>query len=173
MKGILFRADSIKAIVEGRKTVTRRVIKPQPPNTAIMADSEDIKSRYQVGDVVYIKEAYWKDIDGSLFDYADAPRELIPDFCTLVSPLFMPEWAARYFIRIKDVRAERLQDILTTAKDVFLEGLPDEYAECAFGFALDWFKGLWDSIHKDYPWEANPWVFRYEFEPSYLTNERD
>jgi hypothetical protein len=122
-----------------------------------------LHTRYQVGETVYIKEAYWKDSDGSLFDYADAPRELIPDFCTLVSPLFMPEWAARYFIRIKDVRVEKLQDILTTPKDIFLEGLPDEYAECAFGFTLDWFKGLWDSIHKDYPWEANPWVFRYEF----------
>ena len=76
MKGILFKPDMIKAIVEGRKTVTRRVIKPQPaPGQAIdnlfggfylveMGENfpidiiERVKPRYHVDETVYIKEAW-------------------------------------------------------------------------------------------------------------------
>jgi len=72
------------------------------------------------------------------------------------SPLFMPEWAARYFITITDVRAERLQEI--SRDNILAEGIyPFPYHNKTE------FKNLWNSINKDYPWESNPWAFAYSF----------
>ncbi len=84
------------------------------------------------------------------------------------SPLFMPKWAARDFIQITDVRHERLQKI--TSYDLVAEGCPidvnrkEEDKEVYDNeLALMWYKNLWDSINPKYPWEDNPWVWRYEF----------
>jgi hypothetical protein len=84
MKGILFKPDMIKAIVEGRKTVTRRIIKPQPiisqnengysfnwqmspgmvyvcanaPSLSDLMQAMKNKSRYHAGEIIYIKEVW-------------------------------------------------------------------------------------------------------------------
>jgi len=180
MKGMIFKPESIQAIIEGRKIQTRRVIKPQPKPDLIkhanspywisgLADDSYEKvniPRYQVGEVVYIKEAYWKDSEGNLFDYAlDAPTQAIPDFCKLMSPLFMPEWAARYFIEITDVRAERLQEINRNRHDeVLKEGYPFGYDVTQLNeHPINTFARYWNSINKDYPFESNPWVWVYTF----------
>jgi len=82
-----------------------------------------------------------------------------------ISPLFMPEWAARYFIKITDIRAERLQEI--TEEDAEAEGLiltkSGWKTDYIVSSATEKFAILWNSINKDYPWESNPFVFVYSF----------
>ena len=207
MKGILFKPESIKAIIEGRKTQTRRVIKPQPPQGCSMAvythdrcpnldewvfageDGDPIDAKcpqppYQVGEVVYVKEACHKDTLGDwryTLDDKLLPRTANYTGHDTINPMFMPEWAARYFIKITDVRAERLQEI--KGIDCLAEGVEpckykgytDSYRDN--DYLIGHFATLWDSINakstttksdmgtvtgKGYPWEMNPWVFRYE-----------
>jgi len=157
MKGILFTPEMIQAIVEGRKTQTRRVIKPQPkylegnPYSQWFWCKQDISeiealqkginhavwwdgvknpnvmtafARYQVGEVVYIKEA-WGPAEGLKVLYKASETELSHYEEILIggwrSPMFMPANNARYFITITDVRAERLQEI--TEEDAIAEGI--------------------------------------------------
>ncbi len=214
MKGILFKPDIIKAIREGRKTVTRRlsgkgleIVNANPAEWWLAKDFPQgmvyrnttqfqwdtggkmctVNARYHVGEVVYIKEAFiysfgrYPDIfwiqycsDGAKieqhisfrFPWGKAARQCytkLDGSPNRVSPLFMPAWAARDFIKITDVRAERLQEI--TNKDAEAEGV-DSYS--ADNWQTEEFRGnyaeLWDSINPDYTWESNPWVFRYQFE---------
>jgi len=161
----------IKAIVEGRKTQTRRVLNPQPfmrsgilrwiPSISQRHGIVDINlddhadlaipyARYQVGEVVYIKEPYlnmpWGDIMYPL--YFNNRSTVNP----WKSPLFMPEKLARYFIKITDVKPQRLHDI--TEEDCVNEGLTENINDYAL---------LWDSINPKYQWDTNPWLWRYEF----------
>jgi len=180
MKGILFKPDMIQAIIEGRKTQTRRLIKPQPVQFnnlgefdagigeawfhGITSDNwETRKPRYQVGETAYIKEA-WASFPAyephkPYVTYKSSVDAYRLGSTKWKSPLFMPEWAARYFLEITEVRAERLQEIRYL--DIFLEGVPEQG-----GFIKNFkaFERLWNSINKDYPWESNPWVWVYIFE---------
>lgn len=136
---------------------------------------------YGIGETVYIKEAVQlcKNRDGS-WDRAATPiykaeissTDLVSEVCDWdwLSPLFMPEWAARYFIKFTDVRAERLQEI--TEQDCIAEGITVERLHycvvCSAGgdggnYATprEAYHELWNSINKDYPWESNPLVFVY------------
>ena len=186
MKGILMKPDGITATAERRKTVTRRVIKQLSPEYEweVIDTGEPIRMfkdgiggciflqpRYQVGETVYIKEA-WSDIycftnkdKGNVLyaiDYPPAPKGF-----KWHTPFFMPEWAARYCILIKDVRAERLQEIGwddCLAEGVIQRGMGEFVFRCAYSVPQGAFIELWDSINKDYPWESNLWVFRYEYE---------
>jgi hypothetical protein len=89
----------------------------------------------------------------------------------------MPKEAARIFLRVTDVRAERLQDI--SVVDVMAEGLPcdneinnpdqsthDGIKAWNLAYAQHLFRELWDSLNaaRGYGWETNPWVWVYEFE---------
>jgi hypothetical protein len=79
------------------------------------------------------------------------------------SPLIMPAWAARYWLRINGVRAERLQDI--TEGEAKREGLRGGSAAMGHTFThRELFIGLWDSIYGPGSWDKNPWVWRIEFE---------
>jgi len=199
MKGILFKPDMIQAIVEGRKTQTRRVIKPQPRRIDDAFDGtwewkekghyyddltlyEELRSKppYQVGETVYIKEAWAEWINTSehlasgVISIEEARADVIykattPNWDEILKEngnpylikhtLLMPEWAARYFIKITDVRAERLQEI--TEEDAILEGMP-RVTFPRHGAIIAYGK-LWNSLNKDYPWESNPWVWVYTF----------
>lgn len=181
MKGIMFKPDMVRAIKVGNKTVTRRLtglseINKQPDkwvyehqfNWRNQYDktgtlSVVIKPRYQVNDIVYIKEAGVWDERVRMVAY----RDNAPDNFTAKwqSPMFMPAWAARYFLKILDVRAERLQTINTIQHDeVLKEGYP-------FGYdvgSLDenpvvTFARYWDAINPKHPWSSNPWVWRIKF----------
>ena len=218
MKGILFRPWKIKAMAEHPDivTVTRRVIKPQPidcvaelkrhseyldyyiPYTTdrkVANDNEGYRKddcgyvpRYQVGEIVYVKEAWCAGSPAT-----ETGRGIIPithvrpalgmkvvyklgsnyggDDPPWRSPLFMPAWAARYFIKILDVRAERLQEI--TGEDCVKEGIAlphrvfgdgdSEYFEAIEKEYINLYHRLWDSINKDYPWESTPFIWRYAF----------
>ncbi|MCJ7669550.1 MAG: hypothetical protein MUO61_03415 [Dehalococcoidia bacterium] len=120
---------------------------------------------YQVGEVVYVKEAWatFKALDNiPIVRIKDATIFYAEDFgksgCTGKhrSPIHLPERFARSFIKITDVRAERLQEISEgDAQDEGVTYYDDN--------AVDVFMELWGSINPKYPWESNPWVFVYSF----------
>ena len=135
-----------------------------------------VKPHYKVSEVVYIKEAWavgeqWDNKKPSEIDPLTAvwyPTEnnVKPLWVgRLRSPLFLPEKFARYFIKIKAVRVERLQEI--TEVDASREGFnyweydnPDAYADCP---CLNQFILFWNKTNPKYPFSSNPFVFVYSF----------
>lgn len=134
MKPILFNTEMVKAILEGRKTVTRRVIKGQDKNTMYAGrcalgvglfdnntSERVIEPPYRVGDILYVRETWHKYIKrvgegrscrlqefygykASIANSEDAHEPWKPS-------IHMPKEAARIFLRVTSVRVERLQDI--------------------------------------------------------------
>lgn len=160
-----------------------------------VGSSEDfagIVVKYKVGDVLYLKEPYCIGVQGcdtlpSLIYYKYSEKDvsflnktgLINDI-KWKNKLFMPESAARYFIKITAVRAERLQDI--TDEDCIKEGIidvefyPDEGFPLSIGHAhyddgknvlyttrKEAYKALINSIDGKYSWDNNPWVWVYDY----------
>lgn len=190
MKGILFKPEMIQAIRAGRKTVTRRIIKPQPPiiyhspvwlidkSWAFQKPNQGTPpffahSRYLSLETVYVKET-WADMiclasteKGKGKGESSPIYKLDADSTELKilqghwkSPMMMPEWAARTFLLIEDVRPERLQEI--TENEALSEGIDRNGFDAPQ--AVWNYKNLWDSINKPpYDWKANPWVWRIQF----------
>ncbi len=132
MNGILFKSWESEAIANGGDKLwqTRRVMKPQPPDYCDSVEqlktgrwnfykSSDPdfhaylkdKPRYQEGEVLYIRESWWCPDKGLPVAYKANLEPQQADKHVWKSPLFMPAWAARRFIRILSVRPERLQEI--------------------------------------------------------------
>lgn len=198
IKPMLFNTEMAQAILEGRKTVTRRAVKFPPgwnpkftgyiPDRAVLYGSNNIpaaKSSVQVGDVLWVRETwsqvyirqkrylYKADADRGVGEGANLPIRWHPS-------IHMPQEAARVFLRVTDVRVERLQDI--TAEGALDEGTNVEFPEPKPSYislaytemrlktaARQSFASLWDSTIKPadrptYGWEANPWVWVIEFE---------
>lgn len=202
---ILFNTDMVRAIMDGRKTVTRRVVKPQPTKAMIHklgicvdGDKNDIgkfgfgshecgghvcyvKPPYKIGDILYVRETWSEWIGGYLYKAWTSPFAQ-PGECKAMKwhpSIHMPKEAARIFLKVKDVRVERLQDI--TEEQALKEGI--HYDECPSGYtwkqitsmvdcytsAVGAFRHLWyKTIKRDdveiYGWDANPWVWVIEFE---------
>ena len=199
IKPILFNTEMVRAILDGRKTVTRRVVKPQPTHeqpdslkgSSMWWGSKMFLPPYQAGDVMWVRET-WKILD--VLENASARFEYLAggEISNVISisakrlktvlkflkkngwlpSLFMPREAARIFLKVKNVRAERLQEM--TVEDIEREGLycdapytKDHYAY-APGMMLHW-QRLWNSTVKPtdldhYGWDANPWVWVISFE---------
>jgi hypothetical protein len=124
----------VQAILEGRKTVTRRVIKRLPERTYRIEQNEknifeahyngaihhifthgvrEIKPPYAAGDILYVRETWcnWADDIGNNFFYK-ATDDGVDGFSPKWRPsIHMPKAAARLFLKVTDVRVERLQDI--------------------------------------------------------------
>ena len=187
MKGILMKPDMIQAIAEGRKTVTRRLFSPQP---VLSISDEQFKKnlamskslhtgfgqRYRVGEIVYVKEAweieqvnfpmveisYTSDTYGTdNHDVYIGDKKLPKNLDRIQSPLFMPAWAARHFLKILSVRPERLQDI--TEDNILKEGIIRSQERYLRPSAVEQFAKLWDSINPKHPFSSNPWIRRIEF----------
>lgn len=197
MKPILFNTDMVRAILEGRKTVTRRVVKPQPEKAPIPIPDEEywlvcftgnencssIKPPYRPGDILYVREAWtaWSRTYGTI------PRILYKaDRCTDAEKIkwrpsiYMPRKAARIFMRVTEVRVERLQDM--SEADAIAEGfepvvcdhpcgcpctdcMDTGYLEPAIlGFVETWNSTIKPADRALYGWEANPWVWVIVFE---------
>ena len=150
MKPILFDTENVRALLEGRKTVTRRVVKPQPPATAHVSKTRNdygwsfwednpekhyMKPPYHAGDILWVRETFRQvrikhpgravPDDYHEFEYEyKADGDLRNSDGTPIkwrSPYHMPREAARIFLRVTDVRVERLDDM--TTDDVFMEGV--------------------------------------------------
>ena len=167
MKGIQFRPDMAQAIYEGRKTMTRRPLKPQPNEvigiTPTYGCLKEIKPKYKAGEVLYVKEEYSDYVPGCPLPVGVSYRAnhiTESDGPTAIKwkpPMFMPEKYARSFIRILSVRLDRVQDI----------GIKDERKEGINPWGKYSFQDVWQEIYADKPdlqWSVNPYVWAYEFE---------
>ena len=198
MKPILFNTEMVRAILDGRKTVTRRVVKPQPKYAemtvaGLMTSEHHISIEdglvvtklgdvstwgnlpYRPGDILYVRETFSECAEGYAYR-ADYPHS---EGWGWNPSIHMPREAARIFLRVTDVRVERLQDI--TENQARAEGAEpvmmtadvdkpdDEKRWHEMLPALSMFPTLWNSTIKPadrslYGWEANPWVWVIEFE---------
>lgn len=152
-KPILFNTEMIRAILNGRKTCARRVVKKVPEGT-YQIDAEanggclsffatygklieggtadlytELKPPYQVGDVLYVRETWGEGYKEGTYIYkADDKLANHPMFKESTKMLYhpsiyMPKEAARIWLKVTDVRVEQLQDI--TPDGAKAEGMPD------------------------------------------------
>lgn len=158
VRPILFSAPMIRALLEGRKTQTRRMIKPQPEpfmtsegmcEVAAEWNDNDPMPRVRLGRVITVQRLpYGKPghllwvretwADASPHGIRYAATDDIHELRKKRSPIFMPRAASRLTLEITDVRIQRLQDI--SEADVDAEGI--DYASRPFG---DWslIPGIW------------------------------
>ena len=200
---ILFSGPMVRAILEGRKTQTRRVITKGLTNMTVgegepfyhcfnthggrIAVSEAEVPEIMVdylpiaeGDHLYVREAWrvlkladkWKprELAPVARVWFEADGQAPPRFGKLRPGMFLPKIYSRIWLRVTDVRVQRVQDI--TKEDALAEGVwPDEQSwepdkVYADNMPAHLFGMLWDSLNKDrgYGWDANPWVAAYTFE---------
>ena len=209
IKPILFNTDMVRAILDGRKTCTRRLVKPQPDEKhtyplGFVTDSTEKKNvgcfgfgideyggsiqyikppyGYAPGDILYIRETWHKGLERYIYraDYSDTEKfyrggkEIEMKWH---HSIHMPKEAARIWLKVTDVRVERLQkcgegwclDIekegVTTPQSPILYISDDEFHDAL----RTEFQKLWNSTIKKsdlerYGWNANPWVWVIEFE---------
>ena len=183
MKPILFNTDMVRAILEGRKTVTRRVVRlkeldevlssPARKENPDVPDSRFIEclctAPYEAGDILWVRETWQAKRGGGYLYKADTVKSfdlyITPDGRVVneipwCPSIHMPREAARIFLRVTDVRVERLQKI--TYDEAIREGADR-------GRALNNFEWIWNHTIKladlpTYGWEANPWVWVIMFE---------
>jgi hypothetical protein len=202
-KPIIFSMTMVRAILEGRNTMTRRVIKntlrscqeikPSKEHTSLfeqigLCTIGYLKPSYSVGDILWVRETWadTKDGPGNIHYQASATKadlEWLKD-CGVKwkPPKDMPREAARIFLKVTGVRAERLQDI--SEEDAKAEGvLPNcEYlmdkgcsrgcvdnhnpTECGIDRHKIMFEVLWNTLNakRNHGWDANPWVWVISFE---------
>ena len=197
IKPILFNTEMVRAILDGRKTCTRRGIKPQPQSRLCYTYAgshkgcigkwtypnrgahefwgeeyklpENIKDEelskqwnppYHTDDILYVRET-WKKAPNGYFYYEDWQRNDIADVTKWKPSIYMPKDAARIWLKVTDVRVERLQDM--TDDDAEAEGCFD-YTSTALGFFDVWDSTIKKSDLDRYGWNANPWVWVIKFE---------
>lgn len=173
IKPILFNTEMVRAILDGRKSCTRRVVKPQP---TARYGVQCIKPPYQPGDILYIRETWSEGYEDGTYIYkADDKLADLPTFKESSKLIYhpsihMPKEAARIWLNVTDVRVERLQEI--SAESALAEGT-DKYIHTNGGLdenmTITSFIGIWNSTIKKseidrYGWDANPWVWVIEFE---------
>ena len=187
IKSILFNTEMVRAILDGRKTCTRRIVKDGIPDDAmwgytaftpkgyiscrgVYADGYGegfFKLPYQPGDLLYVRETWGHPIslnsDKQYVFRADKIAEsgFKNDSHIWHPSIHMPKEAARIWLKVTNVRAKRLQDM--TDDDAEAEGCFD-YTSTALGFPDVWDSTIKKSDLDSYGWNANPWVFVIEFE---------
>lgn len=131
------------------------------------------KALYQRGDILYVRETWCKGLERYIYraDYSDTEkfyRDGKEIEMKWHPSLHMPKDAARIFLRVTNVRVERLQEI--TTNQIEQEGVETEYPHVLNGEEKKYaFQNLWNSTIKKsdldrYGWNANPWVWVIEFE---------
>lgn len=218
IKPILFNTEMVRAILDGRKSCTRRIVKPQQfvgmlpdkckngvPEEFLkekklmfkpycdMTDIELInttyKAPYQPGDILYVRETWFyehhmenktagePDLPNGRYSHRYIYRADDSDYPVYIGvgaygwhpSIHMPKEAARIWLKVTDVRVERLQEI--TAESALTEGA-DKYIHANGTLNEDQtitsFIGIWNSTIKKsdldrYGWDASPWVWVIEF----------
>ena len=169
---ILFSAPMVRALLAGRKTMTRRLV------------TNRAAARIEVGDVLWVKET-WAYFGGDEYIYQRDPGavQYRASADAFESPaggrwrpsIFMPRWASRISLLVTGKRTERAHDI--SEADARAEGIERcggfMGAVCwtnygadgpSFDHSRDSFRSLWCSINGPESWSANPEVFAFTFE---------
>lgn len=211
IKPILFNTEMVRAILDGRKSCTRRLVKffsgENPRWTGYIKDGLMLyngknepcirKAPYQPGDILYVRETWqcWRahryeataDIrfraggDDVRLQFANGNTDSINrlDYDTFVHKwfshngewkpsLFMPKEAARIWLKVTNVRVERLKEI--TIDGIRNEGLSSMAVHAGdMEIAMEEWKNLWNSTVKKsdinrYGWDESPYVWVIEFE---------
>ena len=185
IKPILFNTEMVRAILDGRKDATRRIVKGFIPNDAVWGYTAFTPKGYiscrgtfadgygekffklpcESGDILYVRET-WKEAPKGYYYYEDWQKDDIADVTKWNPSIHMPKEAARIWLKVTDVRVERLQEI--TEVQAQAEGCNSGLLTGACT-ARGQFEDLWNSTIKKsdidrYGWDANPWVWVIEFE---------
>ncbi|QIK14897.1 morphogenetic protein [Leclercia sp. 29361] len=187
---MIFNEDMVRALLDGRKTQARRLLKQAigpslsvdiaegSPGVAELSwlcgdgPGHEVNERIKLiscpygkpGDRIWVCETWARyNIDQNSHDlaYRATTPEDWPEGGRWRPAIHMPRWASRILLEITDVRVERLQDI--TLGDICKEfgcGLY-EFRPATYGFQA--WEELWKSIYGDDSWQANPWVWVVEF----------
>lgn len=180
---VIFSAPMVRALLEGRKSQTRRILKPyngpsgegvvivhEPWCEGMRREIARFKPPYAFGDRLWVREAFSTDRVGAgdVFYRADGwdyGRE-----GGWKPSIHMPRRFSRLTLIVTDVRVERVQEI--TNADALAEGaleatgLPGEagmIGAMAGDQARQAFELLWNHLHGPEAWQANPWVVAVRF----------
>lgn len=194
MKPILFNTEMVRAILNGQKIQSRRIMKPQPiyyvrgkyifedgqcPKKWEQCDNIIDTYRYQKGDILYVRETWSEGWEEGTYIYkaddklADNPLFEYSTKLIYKPSIHMPKEAARIFLKVTNVRIANLQDITDEeAKKEganFKNGKNVGWKEKMEKTAIQRFAEIWDKTIKKselniYGWSANPWVWVIEFE---------
>ena len=193
IKPILFNTEMVRAILDGRKSCMRRICKDGNEYTVPDMNFYNADRRtYAVhnyadkkhtdklsiaerscpicpGDILYVRET-WKKAPNGYYYYEDWQRNDIADITKWKPSIHMPKEAARIWLKVMNVRVERLQEI--SAESALAEGA-DKYIHTNGGLdenmTITSFIGIWNSTIKKsdldrYGWDANPYVWVISFE---------
>lgn len=173
---IIFSGPAVQAILDGRKTMTRRVVKAPKWGDAEHAGVDYPCPYGQPGDRLWVREAWSVSANGPIYK---TDRDGTVRIAWKPS-IHTPRWASRITLEITAVRVERVQDI--TARDVEAEGIDvvsklpvflcspkkptrEKLGGLADTIARGLYQPLWDSLNakRGYGWNSNPWVWVISF----------
>ena len=194
IKPILFNTEMVRAILDGRKSCTRRLVKPEPQGYFEVSEEPlyiydtdgnqgKITPPYQPSDILYVRESYSELTFGYVYKADGENIDHLGNVIKWHPSIHMPKEAARIWLKVTDVRVERLQEI--TEEQACMEGT-DPWDEACYennGWhptfsdpdsggdpnMIDGFHKLWNSTIKKsdldrYGWDADPWVWAIEYE---------
>lgn len=172
IKPILFNTEMVRAILDGRKSCTRRLVKPEPQGYFEVSEEPlyiydtdgnqgKITPPYQPSDILYVRESYSELTFGYVYKADGENIDHLGNVIKWHPSIHMPKEAARIWLKVTDVRVERLQEM--TDDDAEAEGCFD-YTSTALGFPDVWDSTIKKSDLDSYGWTANPWVWVIEFE---------
>lgn len=194
VKPILFNTEMVRAILDGRKDATRRIVKGFIPNDAVWGYTAFTPKGYiscrgtfadgygekffklpcEPGNILYVRET-WKKAPNGYYYYEDWQKNVIADITKWKPSIHMPKEAARIWLKVTDVKVERLQNITEDGSKAegaidnrgFIHFSDDEYDR--IHTAREHFIEIWNSTIKKsdidrYGWDANPYVWVIEFE---------
>lgn len=213
MKPILFNTEMVRAILDGRKTVTRRIadinteitcndgttnhefvpdnfnhpwVKPTgfvcrkcgfgvaPPHSRVPCGASLFRPRYWPGDILYVRETWAKMTDLGTISHAgfvyrgdfndNELHQMAKKHFVWKPSIHMPKEAARIFLRVTNVRVERLRNMVLA--DVLMEGITegDSYDDTWKRWHDTWNSTIKPADLSTKGWEANPWVWVIKFE---------
>jgi hypothetical protein len=176
----------LRALLDGRKTQTRRIIKlphqnplgkwepttvggggsfyrdgtPAPERVAIWhtRTGDCICTSTQPGDRLWVRERVWlpEGATNKRGHITYAADHGVDRALKWTPSIHMPRWASRLTLEVTGVKVERVQDI--SHQDATAEGV-----DASGPVAVNVFHQLWDSIHGPGAWEKNPWVYALTF----------